>query len=58
MSPIAMAGARRDFVALAVMMGNDYLPGSRFGVKFSWEAYVALRYGPARFPNPGQLFYL
>ena len=26
---------KEDFVALAVMMGNDYLPGSRFGVKYS-----------------------
>lgn len=41
----ALEGARRDFVALAVMMGNDYLPGSRFGVKYSWRAYVQLRSG-------------
>ena len=40
-----LEGARRDFVALAVMMGNDYLPGSRFGVKYSWRAYVQLRSG-------------
>ena len=39
--------ARRDFVALAVMMGNDYLPGSRFGVKYSWRAYTQLRSGDA-----------
>ena len=42
---VALDGARRDFVALAVMMGNDYLPGSRFGVKYSWRAYVQLRSG-------------
>ena len=36
---VALDGARRDFVALAVMMGNDYLPGSRFGVKYSWRAW-------------------
>ena len=43
MSDAQMRGARRDFVALAVMMGNDYLPGSRFGVKYSWRAYTRLR---------------
>jgi hypothetical protein len=42
---VGIAGARRDFVALAVMMGNDYLPGSRFGVKYSWRAYRQLRTG-------------
>jgi hypothetical protein len=42
---VELEGARRDFVALAVMMGNDYLPGSRFGVKYSWRAYVQLRSG-------------
>ena len=42
---INLDGARRDFVALAVMMGNDYLPASRFGVKYSWRAYVQLRAG-------------
>ena len=38
----AGGAARRDFVALAVMMGNDYLPGSRFGVKYSWRAYAGV----------------
>ena len=50
MSDAQMRGARRDFVALAVMMGNDYLPGSRFGVKYSWRAYARLR-GAADAPD-------
>ena len=50
MSDAQMQGARRDFVALAVMMGNDYLPGSRFGVKYSWRAYARLR-GANRAPD-------
>ena len=43
MTDTQLISARRDFVALAVMMGNDYLPGSRFGVKYSWRAYAKLR---------------
>jgi 5'-3' exoribonuclease 1 len=50
MSEAQMRGARRDFVALAVMMGNDYLPGSRFGVKYSWRAYARLRGAQADAP--------
>lgn len=42
---VDLEGARRDFVALAMMMGNDYLPASRFGVKYSWRAYLQLRAG-------------
>ena len=51
MSEAQMRGARRDFVALAVMMGNDYLPGSRFGVKYSWRAYARLRGAQADAPD-------
>ena len=38
-----LSAIRRDFVGLSVMSGNDYISGSRFGVKFSWRNYVRVR---------------
>jgi len=38
-----LSALRRDFVGLSVMSGNDYISGSRFGVKFSWRNYARVR---------------
>ena len=38
-----LSAIRRDYVGLSVMSGNDYISGSRFGVKFSWRNYVRVR---------------
>jgi 5'-3' exoribonuclease 1 len=39
----SLDSARRDFIGLSAMMGNDYIFGSKLGVKNSWRAYLELR---------------
>ena len=39
----SLDSARRDFIGLSAMMGNDYINGSKLGVKSSWKAYLEMR---------------
>jgi len=39
----SLDSARRDFIGLSAMMGNDYINGSKLGVKTSWKAYLEMR---------------
>jgi hypothetical protein len=39
----SLDSARRDFIGLSAMMGNDYITGSKLGAKTSWKAYLEMR---------------
>lgn len=39
----SLDSARRDFVGLSAMMGNDYIPSSKLGAKTAWKTYLEMR---------------
>ena len=39
----SLDSARRDFIGLSAMMGNDYIQASKLGAKSSWNAYLEMR---------------
>ena len=58
---VGLDGAVRDFVALSIMMGNDYLPGSRFGAgprTVSRGIHHSSRHSWGRAPGPVATFTL
>ena len=39
----SLDSARRDFVGLSAMMGNDYIPSCKLGAKSCWKMYLEMR---------------
>ena len=39
----SLDSARRDFIGLSAMMGNDYINGSKLGARSSWKTYLEMR---------------